>query len=203
MTMGIYRNVMELLVEQEVERQFQSLPTGLASYVHPVEWAAYALNQLPPLYATSERGLNYQLQRGKAKYGSQISQAVQRALVAIRRDPLRSGKPLEASAVLPSPEVLTRLRQLLKNDKVEWHTLPIAVEHALKRASQGQLPVEVRATPRPTSIYSSIPRSSPFPEYGTASANHRTPRQQVRPSSPPSPPAVEIFGWDDPLYHSR
>jgi hypothetical protein len=206
--MGTYKNVMELLVEEEVVRQFNALPPRVSAYINQVEWVAHALNQLPPLYATSEKGLTHQVQQGKAKHGSAIKQAVQRALAAIRRDPLRSSTPLRPSHT-PSREVLSRLRFLLRNERLEWHMLPVAVEQALEQAGHGHRPVV-----RTPAVYAPVRGSSPFPNYETSTpAEANTARQStsqsrasqdgLRQSNAPQPTSQEGYGWDDPLYNPR
>jgi hypothetical protein len=137
--MAHYKNVMEILVEEEVVRQVKALPSRIASYINQAELTAYALNQLPPLYATSERGFEYQLERGKVKFIAQISQAVQRSIAAIRQDPLRTHVPLKEHQATPFREVLKQMQNLLKNDQVDWANLPIVVEQALRRAAQGEV----------------------------------------------------------------
>ena len=210
--MGVYKNVMELLVEEEVVSQFQALPPRVASYVNQVEWAAYALNQLPPLYATSETGLRYQLKQAKAKHGTAIKQAVQRALAAIRRDPIRTSTPLQ-SPHAPFHELLSQLRFVLCNEELEWHMLPIAVEQALDQARQGRM---IRPPARRSAAYSpdAPMRKLTLPQYYSDSA--AIPIDPVADSSSRSiaqPGAKhkaalpidsnDYFGWDDPLYNSR
>ncbi|MBE9182654.1 late competence development ComFB family protein [Oculatella sp. LEGE 06141] len=135
----IYKNAMELLVAEEVQRQLQSVPPRMAAYVKHVELTAYALNQLPGLYATSQSGLDHQLCKGRSQYKQQIVQAVRHAFAAVNRDPIRTVAPLEdCQKPMFLQETLRQLRQLLKNDKLEWETLPTAVEQALIRISQGQ-----------------------------------------------------------------
>jgi hypothetical protein len=129
--MGAYKNVMEILVEEEVARQLKALPPRMSSYINQVELVAYALNQLPSLYATSEKGLGYQLERGKSKFSQQIYQAVQRALAAIRRDPLRTYTPIQTQQSPEMRGVLHQLRLLLRNDKLDWEHLPVAVREAM------------------------------------------------------------------------
>lgn len=51
-----YQNIMENLVHKEIHRQLKRLPQKLAEYIDVVEVATYALNRVPPLYASSERG---------------------------------------------------------------------------------------------------------------------------------------------------
>lgn len=210
--MGSYQNAMELLVGEEVQRQIKSLPTKSASYVNELELVAYALNQLPALYATSEKGLAYQLQRGQAKFGPQIKQAVQRSLIAISRDPIRKYVPLPAqqqSGVLR--EVLNQLRLVLKNDKLEWDMLPKAVEHALVRARQQNAPWRVAQAAMGQRGASAAGGAS----YG-ASSNQPAAQTYAPPPPPPLPhvratPNSERWaerkstgepdaGWDNPLY---
>ncbi|HEY9658256.1 MAG TPA: late competence development ComFB family protein [Allocoleopsis sp.] len=190
--MGIYKNVMEMLVEEEVLRQHKALPARVASYVNPAELVAYALNQLPALYATSQQGVEYQLSRGRAKYHQQITQAVQRAVAAIGRDPLRVSSPLTEQQSPPLREVLHQMRLLLRNDKVDWDSLPNAVEHALRLASQGGVCWDAN--------YSS--RSTPSPSrrsvYGTRSIRSESNSQPLL-RHPQDEPNEELFGWDDPL----
>jgi Late competence development protein ComFB len=215
--MEAYKNVMEILVEQEVLRQVNALPARIAAYINQTELLAFALNQLPALYATSERGLEHQLEKGKVKFATQITQSVQRAIAAIRRDPLRSHVPLQVAQDSPHQEVLLRLRRLLRNDKVNWETLPIAVEQALYRATKGESDLDRRRSGR--SLHSSplIHKSSPFATQPAAESNFVSPQQvspqQVSPHAggQPTRPSAnrrdiaenELFGWDDPLYDSR
>jgi Late competence development protein ComFB len=92
--MDIYLNVLEPLVTQEVERQLQNLPPEVASYINPVQAIAYALNHLPPLYATSEEGLRRQQQKAKTQLRQQIESAVKWGLNAVLQDPLKPSIPL-------------------------------------------------------------------------------------------------------------
>lgn len=205
--MGIYKNVMELLVEEEVGRQFNALPHRVSAYVNQVEWVAYALNQLPPLYATSEKGLRYQIQRGKSKHGAEIRQAVQRALAAIGRDPLRTSTPLQ-SPQAPFRKVLTQLRFLLRNDQIEWDTLPIAVEKALELASRGRAAraaVAAHSAPtyanRHSNRQSLDQQNAAYPVEEPAS--EAPPKRSAPAPKAPPPSSDEVFGWDDPLYNPR
>ena len=146
--MGCYRNAMEMLVEREVEEQMKKLPPKVAAYINRLELVAFALNHLPSLYATSERGLEHQLQRGGAKYATQITQAVQRALVAVRRDPIRNYAPLHPPSPPMMQDVLRQIKTLLNNDAVNWDSLPISIERALTAAKRdGRMSA---ATPLPS-----------------------------------------------------
>lgn len=102
-----YRNAMEPLVAEEVERQLQQLPPKLVPYINSVQVFAYALNQFPALYATSESGWHYQQQKAQ-QFAPQIIIAVRRGLAAVGRDPLRLASIVivaEANAVSQSQQV--------------------------------------------------------------------------------------------------
>lgn len=90
----LYRNAVEPLVVEEVQRQLLELPPQLAPYINPAQVIAYALNQLPPLYATSERGWKLQQQRVQKELHSQLMMAVHQGIAAVQRDPLRTASPV-------------------------------------------------------------------------------------------------------------
>lgn len=113
--MCIYKNVMEILVEEEVIRQYKALSVD-ASYPKPEDIVAYALNQLPPLYATSEQGLQYQIQRGRVKFAIRITQTVQQAIAAVRRKLQTQNTPLRQAQVAVMGHKLQELRQLYQGD---------------------------------------------------------------------------------------
>ena len=87
-------NVMEILVAEETDRQLRRCPSALLNYVKAVEVETYALNRLPPLYAASHEGLEYQKERAHQEYGTKIQTVVRQAFAAIQQDPLRRSTPL-------------------------------------------------------------------------------------------------------------
>lgn len=85
---------MEDLVAEEVKRQVASLSPRLSQYIKRVEVETYALNRLPPLYASSQEGLLQQHKRGRETLLEDVRKAVRQALVAVQRDVLRHSTPL-------------------------------------------------------------------------------------------------------------
>ncbi len=140
----MYKNIMEDLVQQEVSRQLAKLPLKLAAYIDPVEVETFALNHLPPLYASSEEGKNYQFQKGQKNLQQEIMTSVRHAILAVQRDPLRTSKPLEPSDENQTEVALRRLEhalresQLLESDdqKLTWENLLIVVTKALKKTAE-------------------------------------------------------------------
>lgn len=101
-----FYNVLEPLVAEEVQRQLQYLPPKLVKYINPAQAIAYALNRLPALYATSERGWQLQQQRAKEKLADQIAIAVRQGLAAIQLDPLRVATPLKFQLSIEERRIL-------------------------------------------------------------------------------------------------
>ncbi len=88
----LYRNALEPLVIHEVDRQVERLPAKLLKLVEisqiKAQAIAYALNRLPAMYATSERGWEFQQRKAQEKYGRKITEVVRQGLAAIQLDPL-------------------------------------------------------------------------------------------------------------------
>lgn len=133
-----YQNVMEVLVNEEVDRQMKQIPPKLVEYIDRVEVATYALNRLPPLYASSQEGQRHQQVRGKQKYNNEISTAVRQAFAAVQRDPLRRSTPLtreEAAEYEMARAALEQIQQLLPHKKVSWHNLVNVVQQSLTKTA--------------------------------------------------------------------
>lgn len=90
----IHRNVMEMLVADEIERQIVRLPNNIKKFINPIEVATYALNRLPALYASSQQGFNKQKLKGRSEHSVKITQEVRKGLAAVQQDLLRSSTPL-------------------------------------------------------------------------------------------------------------
>lgn len=99
-----YHNVMEELVTEEAKRQLASLPAKLSQYIKRVEVETYALNRLPPLYASSKEGWMQQLKRGRAEFSASVKTAVRQAIAAVQRDLLRHSTPLSAEESISEKE---------------------------------------------------------------------------------------------------
>ncbi|AUC61414.1 hypothetical protein AA637_09710 [Cyanobacterium sp. HL-69] len=94
-----YKNVMEILVDEEIEYQLvhnKTINPNLRDYINPIEVATFALNRLPSLYASSTEGIQKQKRRAIIKYKKEIHQAVTQGFAAVERDPLRKSTPLSS-----------------------------------------------------------------------------------------------------------
>lgn len=104
-------NVMEeLVLSQAVSRiaQIEDQDT----FLDLGDITAYALNRLPPLYATSEEGASYQRQRAQEELRDLINQEVEEAIERYLARPEIPGVPIEMDK--PSP-LLSQMNALLKS----------------------------------------------------------------------------------------
>ena len=110
----INRNVMEVLVSEEIDRQFDRLPSNIKKFINPIEVATYALNRLPALYASSQQGFNKQKIKGRSEYSVQITQQVRKGFAAVQKDLLRSSIPLTAETEKDLDQDIQEARAALK-----------------------------------------------------------------------------------------
>lgn len=109
-------NVMEELVLTEAIARVAEIEATSDRTLDLGDIAAYALNRLPPLYATTEEGANYQRQRAKEELQSLIAQQVGEAIARnLDRPELVPGRqPLAKSKSSTGEEVLSQVSALLQ-----------------------------------------------------------------------------------------
>ncbi len=140
----VYRNAMEFLVTEELEKQFKLIPPRLSKYLNKKEVTAFALNRLPSLYATSEKGWRQQCVRGRRDYGDQIATAVRQGVLAVQKDPLRMELPIAPEATTEQGgqdayKALQALGMLLHCDDISWQNVVAKVEESLEKAARGEI----------------------------------------------------------------
>lgn len=123
----IHRNVMEVLVAEEIERQIVRLPNNMRKFINPIEVATYALNRLPALYASSQQGFNKQKLKGRSDYSVKITQEVRKGFAAIQQDLLRSSTPLLSTDesnidrdIKAAEDALKELAEYLPEKDLTW-----------------------------------------------------------------------------------
>ncbi|PSF31121.1 competence protein ComFB [Aphanothece hegewaldii CCALA 016] len=133
-----YINVMEELVQEEINKQLKHYPHALVEYINQIEVATFALNRLPPLYASCEKGKNQQKILGQRKYKDQIKIAVRQGLAAVQRDPIRSSTPLisdyeTAKTALIELQKMLEENELTDYEKLTWENLVSVIKRSLHR----------------------------------------------------------------------
>lgn len=204
-------NVMERIVVQAVEQQLQQLPLRVCRYIKREEVITYALNRLPTLYASSEKGLRYQCQLAEQELKSQISDAVRQAIVAVQVDPIRIADPIRVTQNKDAEAVLVALRTLFKMPDLDWEGA-LAKLNSLKRQPGSATNIS-RGRRHPRGWQPGVHgqdvawtrrHQTPLPESdrpSTVSQDSKTPSTQ----GPSSQPAKEAksqneSGWDDVRY---
>ncbi len=133
-----YRNAMEPLVVQEVERQMQQLAPSAMRSVNADDVTAYALNSLPCLYATTEAGWTWQQTRAREELAGQIAAAVCQGLMVVHQAPERSEDRLCSpdSNLFDAQKSLKEISQYLGYPNLTWANLLPAIKHALNQVAQ-------------------------------------------------------------------
>ncbi|MEL6135918.1 MAG: late competence development ComFB family protein [Cyanobacteria bacterium J06628_6] len=137
-----YTNVMEVMVAEEVERQLGNLPPRVMRYIKPVEVETYALNRLPSLYASSERGWQCQYDRAGRSLHKQVTDAVRQAIAAVQVDPIRASEPLAVKQGADAVEMLNKFRRALRKPNLTWEALLQYIKSA-----KGSVATELAADP--------------------------------------------------------
>ncbi|TVQ09246.1 MAG: hypothetical protein EA368_09885 [Leptolyngbya sp. DLM2.Bin27] len=114
-----YMNVMEILVAEEVEKQVKTMQPRVLKYLKRAEVETFALNRLPSLYASSEKGWQHQYEKAKRELHNQIKSAVRQAFAAVQVDPIRASKPLQPEDDAAAG-ALNALREMLKQPDLSW-----------------------------------------------------------------------------------
>jgi hypothetical protein len=142
-------NIMEELVAEEVTRQFKRYPESVTQYINRVEVATFALNRLPPLYASCHKGLNQQKLKGKTDFSAQITKAVRQGFAAVQKDVLRYSTPLQPEdnsfsetdqneELEEARQALAELAEFFPHGKVSWGELVKLVKPLLMKRYQSK-----------------------------------------------------------------
>jgi Late competence development protein ComFB len=134
-----YRNAMETLVAQELQRQLRMMPPKVAQEIAIDDVAAYALNCLPPLYATTDSGWEWQVARAQEEMQSQIAMAVSQGLMVVHQAPIRSGVRISAGNenLISAQKALQELARILNRPNLSWQEVVSWVKQArLQRSAR-------------------------------------------------------------------
>ena len=179
-----YTNVMELLVAEEVDKQLDQLPARVLKYVKRLEVETYALNRLPSLYASSEKGWQHQYDKAKRELNQQVCHAVRQALAAVQVDPIRLSKPLQLSDDGESQAALQTLREMLQQPDLSWEGALRKLQKALNKGENSQ----PNSDSRDRNENRKIMRPGTYGREITWQSKNNPPRQD--------------YGWDDVRYHN-
>ena len=120
-------NVMEELVIAETISQITAIEVDSDFQLDVGDIAAYALNRLPPLYATTEEGASYQRDRAQKELQDLITQQVESA-ISQNLDRPESFPELQGIARSTGDEVIKQVSTLLQSyaPRFESQYYPVA-----------------------------------------------------------------------------
>jgi len=128
-----YSNILESLVAAIIERRVLRLDELMQQKISIDDVTAYVLNRLPPMYATSRKGLQNLRQRVKSEMTQQIISIVKEALTKVIQAPERSLSPLPFEKFnLELEDTLIQLRELLGREDMNWRNVAEVVEECLR-----------------------------------------------------------------------
>jgi Late competence development protein ComFB len=118
-----YKNVMEILVDEEIQYQLQHNKSLInkGETLNFVEVATFALNRLPSLYASSKEGIGKQKARALVHLKLDIRKSVLQGIAAVTRDPLRRSTPIpdeKADKLLDAKQTLNNLDDSLPKEEL-------------------------------------------------------------------------------------
>ena len=127
---SIYRNAMEPLAAEEIDRQLQSMSGDVAKSINRADAIAYALNRLPSLYSTTEEGWHWQQNRMREKSADLLAQAASWGIRAAQRKNKAFSTPLPQQQN-EAEVALQELKELLGRSDISWQNVVTVVAQAL------------------------------------------------------------------------
>lgn len=128
-----YSNVLEKLVVLVAEHLMRDVPPSVSSQIDMPEIIAFALNRLPPMYVTSDRGYKLSRQRAQSELTKEITAQVRQAILKVGQSPKRLMPPLPLKKFEQEhEEALAELRQILQRPDITSQNVVEIVEVALE-----------------------------------------------------------------------
>ncbi|MDX1977418.1 MAG: late competence development ComFB family protein [Pseudanabaenaceae cyanobacterium bins.68] len=153
--MQILRNTIEDLVVEESIQQLTQMEQPEQADLSDV--VAAALNQLPPMYATTDRGWQVLRKKATNELRLQISEVVSVSIQAAPPKPRREMPYLSADELEGPAHALAKLQDILQNHQLEWKELAHTVETTLDNIRCG---INIAYDPQKLNILS---RDRPHP----------------------------------------
>ncbi|WP_019499062.1 late competence development ComFB family protein [Pseudanabaena sp. PCC 6802] len=127
-----FSNVLEKLVVLVAQHLMRDVPPEVSSQIDMTEIAAYALNRLPPMYATSARGYQLLRQRAQVELTKEITAQVRQAILKVGRSPKHAKPPLPLAKFEKEYDLaLEELKQILNRPDLTSQNVVEIVEATL------------------------------------------------------------------------
>ena len=131
---------LERLAIKMAQNHAQKFSATELKFIRLEEVLAKALNQLPPLYATSTKGINYLRYHAQMNIGSELAIIIHEAMVEVRNANYAGMQPLMFSQIRCEREqALLNVDKLLGDRQVKWQNLLEVVTQSLELAKKGEV----------------------------------------------------------------
>lgn len=131
-------NVLEDLVNQEIKYQLVHMENVLPRKVGLDDVAAYVLNRLPTMYATTEQGVVWQTQKAREELSSEIESTVIQAMMTLSKTPRRLADPIPLLKFEEDCEqAMKEMRLIFQRDDITWRNISPLAEYAIAHERQG------------------------------------------------------------------
>ncbi|MGQ9865967.1 MAG: late competence development ComFB family protein [Pseudanabaenaceae cyanobacterium] len=132
-------NILEFQVLRVAQKQIARLPPAAAKRVVLEEVAAYALNRLPPMYATSARGAKELKLRLRTELAQEVIAKVREGILQLSQLPLRHFLPDPFAQFTEEQEAaIAALRKSLGREDLTWYNAPAAIAEVLQQTREGE-----------------------------------------------------------------
>ena len=128
--MASLKNVIEDIVLSDAIAQLKNVDSDSTNFSEVV---AFALNRLPPLYASTDRGWLQQRKRAHSELSIKIQASVRQAILGVKFDPTRQVEPLPEEEIESPAHSLAKLQKLLGKIDLTWQDVPCLVQQTLEK----------------------------------------------------------------------
>ena len=130
---------LERLVMRMAQNRAQSFPPSDLRFIRLEDVLARTLNRLPPLYATSTKGLGHLRYHAQMNIGSEVAIIVHESMIEARNASYKNIDSLMFSKIRYEREqALAKVSKLLFDQKVTWQNLGETVSKSLELAQSGK-----------------------------------------------------------------
>lgn len=130
---------LERLVIRMAQNRAQSFPASELRFIRLEDVLARTLNRLPPLYATSAKGLAYLRHYAQMNIGSEVAIMVHESMLEARSASYQKIDPLMFSKIRHErTQALIKVSKLLLDQQITWQNLSESLSKSLELAKSGK-----------------------------------------------------------------
>jgi hypothetical protein len=128
-----------LIIKMAQNRAQSFMPTELR-FIRLEDVLAKTLNRLPPLYATSDLGINHLRHYAQMNIGSEVAIIVHESMLEVRNENYQKIDDLMFYKIRHEREqAILKLNKLLLNLEVKWQNLSEVIAKSLQLAKSGKV----------------------------------------------------------------